>query len=127
MGARIRKTVLRLVVLMGLAAATFAVLARFVVHGPVDGTSLHDSITAATPSAGGFLGDLTGCRAAVAARTWSCSVIDEHRSGGADYLVTVEAGSSCWRAELTLDQSEGNMPKRVRGCVHLWQWSLLDL
>ncbi len=125
-GRTIVKTI-KLLVVLGLTVATFAVLARFVVHGRVNGASLHDSITAAAPSAGRLLGDDDECEPGVDTRTWRCSIVDRDGSGGADYVVTVEAGGSCWRAQLERDYSESGMPKRVRGCVYLWQWSLLDL
>jgi hypothetical protein len=104
----------------------FALLARFVVHGEVTPRSLHDALTAEAPSAGEILGEKGTCKR-TRPRVWTCAITDSAGSGGAEYRVTVRRNSSCWDARLRIDGSEGGMPKKVSGCVHLWQWSLFDL
>jgi hypothetical protein len=41
--------------------------------------------------------------------------------------VRVRNGSSCFDGRLTADYGEGGMPRRIRGCVYRWQWSVFDL
>jgi hypothetical protein len=108
------------------AAVAYAFAARFLLHGPVTATALARSLTGEAPSAGSLLGVDGQCIRERAA-TWRCSVIDGEGSGGASYRVTLQPRSSCWRAELLGDDSEGGMPARLDGCVHRWQWSLADL
>jgi hypothetical protein len=103
------------------AFCAYALAARFALHGPVTPTSLYASVAARAGSAGG---DAGRCRRAGAA--WSCLVSDREGSGGGEYRVRVRAGSSCFDGRLTRDASEdGDMPRRVQGCIHLWQWRLL--
>jgi hypothetical protein len=108
------------------AFGAYALLARFVLHGPVTPDSLAEALTRESDSAGSTLGDPGRCRQ-TAATTWNCSVVDRQGSGGARYTVTVDADRSCWQATLDEDHSEGGMPGIVNGCVHRWQWALTDL
>jgi hypothetical protein len=118
-----------LTLLAALAVGGYALLARFVLHGPVTGHSLFQSVEHASGSAGRVLGGAGGrCRRRTKTATrWSCSVADREGSGGATYRVRVERGTSCWHGALASDYSEGGMPKAIHGCVYRWQWSLLDL
>ena len=90
--------------LVGCAIAGFvvyALLARFVVHGPVSASSLAGSVTDASGSAGGGVLDYPGrCRRLPAAATWRCVVMDGDGSGGAASMVRLRAGSSCWDGAL---------------------------
>jgi hypothetical protein len=109
-----------------IAFGVYALLARFVLHGPVSPDSLAEAVTRESDSAGSSLDDPGRCRQASAA-IWSCSVLDEQGSGGATYKVTVNADGSCWEATLDQDSSEGGMPGSLDGCVYRWQWALTDL
>jgi hypothetical protein len=109
-----------------IAVGTYALLARFVLHGPVTPDSLAEALTRESDSAGSTLADPGRCRQTSAA-VWSCSVVDQQGSGGARYEVRVDADGSCWRATLADDYSEDGMPKSVDGCVYRWQWALTDL
>jgi hypothetical protein len=51
------------------------------------------------------------------ARAWSCSIMDDSGSGGADYAVTATS-EHCWRARITLDASESGMPRTASACLH---------
>ena len=107
--------------------AAYAIVARFVLHGPVTGRSLHESVQSASGSAGSTLGNAGRCRSGSQTREWRCDVDDAGGSGTATYSIRVRAGSSCWNGRLTGGDGEGGMPKRISGCVHRWQWSLFDL
>lgn len=104
-----------------------AILGRWVVHGPVDARSLNVSVSIAAGSTDVLLGHPLVCDAP-RGRTWPCTIVDRSGSGVGDYDVTVDVDGSCWRARLTFDgAAEGTtLPGRMRGCVHLWQWSLTD-
>lgn len=101
----------------------YALLARFVLHGPVTGRSLVISVEEASGSAGGLLNH-GRCRPTRAPREWRCEVTDSAGSGGATYTIRLRPGSSCWDGVLTNDASEGGMPKTIEDCVRRWQWSL---
>lgn len=107
--------------------AAFALLGRFVIHGPVRSDTLAVAVGRATGSAGELLGDAGDCRRERAERTWRCAVTDSEGSGGAGYRVRLRPGSSCWKARLVNDAAEGPMPRDAAGCVYRWQWSLLSL
>lgn len=68
------------------AFVVYAVLARFVLHGPVTSDSLAEAVTRESDSAGRTLDDPGRCRRR-SATTWSCSVTDQQGSGGAAYRV----------------------------------------
>jgi hypothetical protein len=53
-------------------------------------------------------------------------VDDSAGSGGVEYRVRVRSGTSCFEGRATAGSGEA-MPKRIDGCVHRWQWTLLDL
>ena len=98
--------------------------ARFVIHGPVKPSSLAHSVAFETDSAGIQLG-YDECERGP--RKWICDVLDSSGSGSARYAVVVDEGS-CWRAR-RMDRGgyEGVMPRTAEGCVHLIEWSLLEL
>ena len=106
-----------------LAFVAFAVLARFAIHGPVDRESLHIALERESHSAGDLLDSPGGCHRTQQPREWRCSVIDRSGSGGADYRVWLDGDSSCWHARRI---GTGSMPRRVHGCVYLWQWQLFS-
>ena len=109
------------------AFVAYAMLARFVLHGPVASVSLAEAVIRESGSADATLDDEpNGCRRLSASR-WSCTVGDQQGSGGVTYRVSVEADGSCWDATLADDHSEGGMPAEIEGCVYRWQWTLLDL
>ena len=108
------------------AFGAYALLARFVLHGPVTADSLAEAVTLESDSAGSTLDDPGRCRQA-SETVWNCSVIDQQGSGGAEYKVSVDADGSCWRATLDRDLSEGGMPRNLDGCVYRWRWAVTDL
>jgi len=107
-----------LLVLFGVPA--YAVLARFVLHGPVNDASLQRSVALARGSDPSFP---THCTR-TGTRRWRCTTPDDQSSGAVQYDVRGVDGGSCWRATLVSDSSEG-APEHVGGCVHSWQWTLL--
>lgn len=109
-------------VLAGLLLA-YALVARFVLHGPVDSGSLSRSVEVAAGSS--TYGTESPCRRRSTAPRWRCSVWDASASGGVTYVVRVRPGGSCWDARLVGPNGEGPMPLRLSGCVHRWQWTLL--
>ena len=53
------------------------------------------------------------------------SLLDAASSGALTYGVVVEPDSSCWVAARL--REDGTLARqRTTGCVHLWQWSLLE-
>jgi hypothetical protein len=102
----------------------YALLARFVLHGPVGPGTLQVSVER---TAGSALPRYRGrCRRARRSGDWRCTISDHEGSGGVTYRVSVRPGSSCWHGEIVEDLSEGApMPRKIDDCVHLWQWSLL--
>lgn len=119
-----RSIVVRLVLAVAVFGA-YAVLARFVLHGPVDRKTLAVSVTLRSGSVGPLV-DKWGACARRTRSTWRCTVVDTGDSGGATYRIDVRSGSSCWRGRLARDFSEAGMPREIAGCVHRWQWSLLS-
>ncbi len=115
----------RLLVVSVVIFAAFALLARFVLHGEVSPTSLNESLATEAGSADQLL-DVPGRCDRSASSTWECLIGDSSGSGGATYRVAVARGSSCWEAQRVDDFSESGMPRVVSGCVHLWQWSVVD-
>jgi hypothetical protein len=112
----------------GLLLMTAAWLARSVLHGPVNGDSLRFAVVERSGSADALLDSTeTPCRQHGPRGTWICVVGDAEGSGSVAYRVVVRPDSSCWRGRLVRDVGEGPMPRRIRGCVHLWQWSLADV
>lgn len=96
------------------------VVGRWVLHGPVNGESLHKSVTSRTNA----LTFDSKCRRQRAPRTWLCPVYDNGGSSTVDYRVVVDADSSCWTAQ-RLGVSVDDLPGTVDGCVGLWEWQLL--
>ena len=82
--------------------ATYAVLARYVLHGPVDGESLGRSVARESHWATGT------CRRTPAPGEWRCVMSDASTSR--PYRVRVKEGSSCWEAPLL----------KAEGCVRRW-------
>lgn len=125
---RLRDRIARGVLGAGLLLASCALLARFVLHGPVNGRSLQRAVVLESGSADDSLGD-TGarCRPLRLRGEWACLVGDSEGSGSVAYRIVVRPDSSCWDGRATRDDSEGPMPQTIRGCVHLWQWTLFDL
>jgi len=106
----------------------WALLARVVIHGPVDGRSLFAAVEDESGSAGALFGDIgSRCERTKRARTWTCTVADSAGSGGVRYVVRVRRDSSCWDGRAGRQSIEGPLPRRISGCVYRWQWSLLDL
>jgi hypothetical protein len=114
-------------VVTALLLATYALAARFVLHGPVTANSLHEAVERQSGSAGNIFRMPERCRRRRADGTWKCSVSDSSGSGGVDYKVRVRNGSSCFDGRLTADYGEGGVPKRISGCVYRWQWNVFDL
>ncbi len=126
LGMQLVKRVLLALAVCALAFAAYALLARFVIHGPVTSRSLARELTRESGSAGLTLDRPGRCRE-LSPVSWRCAVEDREGSGGATYRVQVEPDSSCWQAGLVNDYSEGGMPRAVDGCVHRWQWTVLSL
>jgi hypothetical protein len=112
--------------LVGLAFSGYALAARFVLHGEVNGRTLMQSVQHQSGSVGWLLDDGSdSCvRKTGTEDVWSCDVSDRHGSGGAGYRVRVSAGTACWSARMTWNGAEGFMPRRVSGCIPRWDWSL---
>lgn len=106
----------------------YALVARFVLHGPVDPGSLQRSVAMETSSADVTLNISRPCQPRARADRWSCDVSDGSGSGTAVYGIRVEPDSSCWTGRLVAGyEVEGTMPRRISGCVHRWQWTLWDV
>ena len=111
----------------GLLLASVALIARFVLHGPVNGRSLHQAVVRESDSAEILFDSEGKCRPLESRGTWRCVVSDDQGSGSVAYRVVVSPDSSCWEGRLTSDGGEGPMPQRIHGCVHLWQWTLVEI
>ena len=114
-----RRRTLLLLAALPLAVIAAMVVGRWVLHGPVDGTSLHASLSAKTNAL--FDGK---CRPQGPPRVWRCPIADNGGSSSVDYRVVIEPDSSCWTAERR-GPSVDDLPDRVHGCVGLWEWDLL--
>jgi hypothetical protein len=99
----------------------FALLARFVLHGPVTEESLALSLSRASGSADEALGSRGSCQRARRSGEWLCEVFD----GSGVVTYRVQAPGSCWNATRTGGPS--TMPHDVSDCVHVWEWSLSSL
>jgi hypothetical protein len=98
--------------------AVYAVLARTVIHGPVTPDSLGVSVA---EEGGSMFAEFSECRPAARAREWRCT-FSVDGSSGAEFRVRVRDGSSCWDASRVHGTG---LDRRLSGCVHRWQWSLL--
>jgi hypothetical protein len=105
-----------------LTLVTASVLGRWVLHGPVTAERLQRSVQVA---AGALSSGSERCRRLRAARTWECDVSTDGGSSTVPYFVVVEPGSSCWHARVTARRYADDRAA-LRGCVHLWQWRVLD-
>ena len=106
----------------------YALVARFALRGPVNPDSLHRSVALETGSADVTLGNAGACEPRARPNLWSCEVSDSSGSGTAVYDIRVESNRSCWTGRLVESyEGEGPMPRRSSGCVHRWQWTLLDV
>ncbi len=127
----------RVLLVAGLVFASVALLARLVVHGPVDRVSLATSLTRASGSGGTMVGKHGSCRpwgtpVRLSHRRppkgtvlWTCTVPDRAVSSVVRYRVRVRRGSSCWDALVVVQSTDTSLPRNVSGCVHLWQWTAL--
>jgi hypothetical protein len=106
-----------LLVVLTIAAGFFA---RVVLHGPVGERSLAVSVGLAAGSGLELEDDHDRCVRRPAPRRWDCEVTDADARGTVTYRVAVRRHTSCWRAR-RLGRG-GGMPRRVEGCVHVWQW-----
>lgn len=111
--------------LIGLLVVGAASAARWVVHGPVNSDSLAEAV--AIEAGASFPG--SGCTFVKKSRTWICMISSREGSGTVTYELTMQDDSSCFDGVKVASDSEPpeDEPKTISGCVHLWQWSLLDL
>jgi hypothetical protein len=96
---------------------TYALLARYVIHGPVNDQSLAWSVAT---DGGSPFPDLANCDRIGRAATWTCTLTRDG-SAAAHYRVRRRGDSSCWDAR----RIRGEGDRRLRGCVHRWQWELI--
>lgn len=124
---------------------SYALLARYVLHGPADEMSLAVSVRREAGS-DDMIGASGPCRRAapdeleprtkgfldagqlvpdeLAIDVWICVAGDIRASGTAAYRVRMRSGS-CWEGRLATDLSGRSwLPRTTSGCVHRWQWSL---
>jgi hypothetical protein len=110
----------RIVIAIGsalLLLALYVGLNYAVLHGPVDGDSLRQSVGRATDT----LATDEPCEPLAEARTWHCEVWDTGQSGTVPYRVRVAPDSSCWRGRrIGSHPVEGPMPDRPSACVYRW-------
>lgn len=106
-----------------LAVAGYALLARFILHGPVNAVSLVGSIT----DSGEFGTWAASACEKAGSRHWTCML--DNDSDSTTYRVRIEPNGSCWTAIRGRypDSGFGELPSRATGCVHRWQWSLGSL
>ncbi|MEZ5123576.1 MAG: hypothetical protein R2736_18735 [Solirubrobacterales bacterium] len=95
----------------------YAVLAATLVHGSVNERSLFQSVSRVAGSAFPDIGGPCKKPGEAPDAAWSCAVGDKAGSGFARSRATVTAHSSCWKATLVVDRSEGRMPETFDGCV----------
>jgi hypothetical protein len=94
------------------------ILAKFVLHGPVNGRSLYLSVTHAARGDSHLSDDpIRRCEATRVAREWLCAVDESAGSSEGVYRVRVHRGDSCWEGVATIPG--GGLPRRIKGCVHL--------
>jgi hypothetical protein len=94
------------------------ILAKFVLHGPVNGRSLYLSVTHAARGDSHFNDDpIRRCQPTRVAREWLCAVDELEGSSEGVYLVRVHGDDSCWEGLTTIPG--GGLPRRIHGCVHL--------
>jgi hypothetical protein len=128
---------------------SYALLARYVLHGPTDAMSLAVSVRTEAGASGDMLGAGGPCRRAasdelesrtegfltagqlvpdeLSSEVWICLAGDIRASGTAAYRVRLQSGS-CWEGRLATDLSGRSwLPRTISGCVHRWQWSLLGM
>jgi len=124
---RLRTQILLAAVCGATLALSCALLARYVLHGPVDDASLAEAVRleAGAPNP---LFSSASCRR-VARSVWMCAVSNDYDRVAStatyvDYRVLMRGGS-CWEGRLAVDRSGcSSLPRAISGCVHLWQWSL---
>lgn len=117
----------RIMALLLVLFAAFAISARYVLHGHVTAARLAVTVSDQSGSAGSLLDYDGNCRELEMPRAWRCTVLDGGGSGGVDYLVHMRGDSSCFDATRTTRDLEGGTRKHFGGCVFLWQWSLLSI
>jgi hypothetical protein len=91
-------------ILVPVAFVGYAILGKWVLHGPVNAQTLARSMELAG------IGGSASCARTSDAHVWECAVYSA--SSSHRVLVRVRPGSSCWEA------------RRTDGCVHRWQWAL---
>ena len=102
---RILATLVVILIGVPVAFTGYAVLAKWVLHGPVTDRSLARSVGL---EVGLTHGD---CRRSHRPGMWRCD-LDDGASDSATVYVRVRPRSSCWES------------RDARSCVHRWQWSL---
>jgi hypothetical protein len=95
------------------------VLGRFVLHGPVSPRALMKSVESRVPDVAFH----DRCQRTHQERAWTCEIATNGGSSSMTYEVVVDRDSSCWTARPQTTRIGSSEP--TRGCVHLWQWSLL--
>ena len=113
-GDRVLATLTVLLIGAPVVLVTYALLARFVLHGEVNGRSLGRSVARESPWPGSGV-----CRRSPAPNEWRCDLSDG--STTRTYRVRIRDGSSCWEAR----RPDVARSEPFSGCVHRWQRSLL--
>jgi hypothetical protein len=107
-------------------ASSYALLARDVLHGPIDEMSLAVSVRREAGAIDDMVGAAGPCRR-IRPSVWMCVAGDGYdvrhsRSRYVEYRVQIRSGS-CWDGELVADRSgRSSRPHAISGCVHRWQW-----
>jgi hypothetical protein len=79
------------------------------------------------PRAKGFLGAGQFVPDEASIDVWICVAGDIRASSTAAYRIQMRTGS-CWEGRLATDLSGRSwLPRTISGCVHRWQWSLLEM
>jgi hypothetical protein len=112
----------------GALALSYALLARFVLHGPVDPMSLAVSVRREAASTDVYATADDPCRR-IRPSVWMCIAHDGYdprhsRSRYVEYRVRIRQGS-CWDGHLVNGWPGTSKPHAIRGCVHRWQWRFL--
>jgi hypothetical protein len=123
----------RLLVAIVLLAA-YTGLAVYVLHGEVAAKTLVLSLDREIGSGGLDDESLPPCRPREAG-AWSCEAFSTELSGTVRYDVVLRPGTSCWdalldeRFDARAERHSGpsDMPTRASGCVHRWQWTVVDV